>query len=119
MRRSVCAFETRTTHGARPATCARSSMQAGASARSAQLKSVKSRRFTAFQTRISAPRAPSRPTSVHQAQANAAINLDTLGLAAGSLYPLDFFWAERHVTQSNFHIDTSLEVVDCGEPVVK
>jgi fibro-slime domain-containing protein len=48
-----------------------------------------------------------------------SVNLDTLGLTEGSVYPLDFFWCERHVTASNFHIDTSLEVVDCGTVVVK
>ena len=49
---------------------------------------------------------------------DASVNLDTLGLTAGSTYRLDFFWAERHLTQSNFRIDTSLEFIDCGlDPV--
>ena len=51
---------------------------------------------------------------LHQQQAEAVLGLDTLGLAEGNVYPLDFFWCERHVTASNFHIDTSLEIVDCG-----
>lgn len=54
---------------------------------------------------------------IHQAQ-TASVNLDTLGLTAGSTYRLDFFWAERHLTLSNFRIDTSLEFIDCGlDPV--
>jgi fibro-slime domain-containing protein len=54
---------------------------------------------------------------IHMAE-TASINLDTLGLAAGSTYRLDFFWAERHLTLSNFRIDTSLEFIDCGiDPV--
>ncbi|HEY4104429.1 MAG TPA: fibro-slime domain-containing protein, partial [Polyangiaceae bacterium] len=55
---------------------------------------------------------------LHQAE-TASVTLDSLGLTEGSIYPLDFFWCERHVTASNFHIDTSLEVVDCGTVVVK
>jgi fibro-slime domain-containing protein len=55
---------------------------------------------------------------LHQVE-TASVNLDGLGLTEGSVYPLDFFWCERHVTASNFHIDTSLEVVDCGTVVVK
>lgn len=54
---------------------------------------------------------------IHMAQ-TASVNLDTLGLTAGETYRLDFFWAERHLTLSNFRIDTSLEFVDCGlDPV--
>lgn len=44
--------------------------------------------------------------------------LDNLGMVAGQQYRLDFFWAERHLVESHFRIDTSLEFVDCGiEPV--
>lgn len=54
---------------------------------------------------------------IHKAQA-AEVALDTLGLVANQTYRLDFFWAERHMSQSNFRIDTSLEFIDCGlEPV--
>ena len=42
------------------------------------------------------------------------VKLDKLGLAPNSEYQLDFFWAERHVSQSNFRIDTSLEFTDCS-----
>jgi fibro-slime domain-containing protein len=54
---------------------------------------------------------------VHVAETGAVI-LDaqaaTLGLVKGKLYPLDFFFAERHVTQSHFRLDTSLQFIDCG-----
>jgi fibro-slime domain-containing protein len=43
--------------------------------------------------------------------------VDTSGLTEGSTYPLDFFWCERHVTASNFGLDTSLEIVSCGTVV--
>ena len=36
------------------------------------------------------------------------VNIDALGLQAGVTYPLDVFHAERHTTQSNFRIDTSI-----------
>jgi fibro-slime domain-containing protein len=55
---------------------------------------------------------------LHQ-QETASVDVQTLGLTEGNVYPLDFFWCERHVTASNFHIDTSLEIVDCGTVVVK
>jgi len=47
------------------------------------------------------------------------VMLDTLGLAEGQTYDLAFFWAERHVTGSNLRIETSLEVTNCGDPVVR
>lgn len=50
---------------------------------------------------------------VHGAE-TATVNVDTLGLTKGVNYPLDFFFAERHVTESHFRIDTSLEFVECG-----
>jgi fibro-slime domain-containing protein len=37
-----------------------------------------------------------------------------LGLTTGNTYPLDFFFAERHMTESHFRMDTSLEFIDCG-----
>jgi fibro-slime domain-containing protein len=52
-------------------------------------------------------------------QSPGSINLDDLGLTAGQIYPLDFFWCERHTTGSNFRAETSLEVTDCGSQVVK
>jgi fibro-slime domain-containing protein len=50
---------------------------------------------------------------VHSAE-TATVNVDSLGLIKGNVYPLDFFFAERHVTESHFRIDTSLTFVDCG-----
>ena len=48
---------------------------------------------------------------VHGPQ-NQTIDLDqqatSLGIAVGETYPLDFFFAERHTTQSDFRIDTSI-----------
>ena len=41
------------------------------------------------------------------------VALDQLGLTPNQEYQLDFFWAERHVSQSNFRIDTSMEFTDC------
>ncbi len=44
---------------------------------------------------------------VHGAE-NGSINLNTLGLTAGNTYNFDFFFAERHTTESNLRIDTSI-----------
>jgi fibro-slime domain-containing protein len=33
---------------------------------------------------------------------------EELGITPGQVYPLDFFFAERHTTQSNFKIDTTI-----------
>lgn len=55
---------------------------------------------------------------VHGAM-NAVIDLDEraeeLGIVPGETYPLDFFFAERHTTESNFRIDTTIAFLDCGE----
>lgn len=51
---------------------------------------------------------------VHSAQ-SASVNLDTLGLIAGNTYKFDLFFAERHTTQSNFKMDTSIVL---QQPVV-
>ncbi|HVL38719.1 MAG TPA: fibro-slime domain-containing protein [Fimbriimonadaceae bacterium] len=45
---------------------------------------------------------------VHGA-ASQSVNLDTLGLTAGNSYAFDLFFAERHTTQSNFTITTSIQ----------
>ena len=54
---------------------------------------------------------------VHSA-VSGSVNLDTLGLTAGNDYSFDLFFAERHTTQSNFRIETSiqLEPVTVSEP---
>jgi len=46
---------------------------------------------------------------IHPA-ASAAVNLDTLGLTEGNNYGFDFFFAERHTTESNLLIQTSIEL---------
>jgi fibro-slime domain-containing protein len=38
------------------------------------------------------------------------VDLDRLGLTDGQMYPLDFFFAERHRTQSNCRISTNLHL---------
>ena len=49
----------------------------------------------------------------------ATIDMDAmagqLGITVGQTYPLDFFFAERHTTESNFRIQTS---IDCFQPPV-
>ena len=50
---------------------------------------------------------------------NGSVNLDTLGLTAGSDYSLDLFFAERHTTQSNFSMATSaLLRTEVPEPAI-
>jgi fibro-slime domain-containing protein len=57
---------------------------------------------------------------IHQKE-GATLNLDSANppLVVGQEYILDFFWAERHVTQSNFHIETSLDFINCSIDVPK
>jgi fibro-slime domain-containing protein len=51
-------------------------------------------------------------------QENKTIDLDAsataLGITKGNVYPLDVFSAERHTSQSNFRIDTTLAFTNCG-----
>lgn len=47
---------------------------------------------------------------VHPAQ-SASVDLDTLGLTVGHNYKFDLFFAERHTTQSNFNMETSIKLV--------
>jgi fibro-slime domain-containing protein len=54
---------------------------------------------------------------VHAAENQEVILNDvasSLGMTPGNLYDLDLFHAERHTTESNFRIDTTLEFVNCG-----
>jgi len=44
-----------------------------------------------------------------------SVNLDTLGLTTGTTYGFDLFFAERHLTQSNFTITTSIELEENNE----
>lgn len=41
----------------------------------------------------------------------------TLGLVKGQVYPLDFFFAERHLSESNFRLETTLKFVNC-DPII-
>ena len=50
---------------------------------------------------------------VHVAE-TASVDVDTLGLTPGQVYPFDMFQTERHTTQSNFRADTTLTFVNCG-----
>ena len=50
---------------------------------------------------------------VHGA-ASGSVDLDTLGLTIGETYDFDLFFAERHTSQSNFRIDTSIELIGNG-----
>jgi fibro-slime domain-containing protein len=52
---------------------------------------------------------------VHGSQSQ-NVNLDSLGLTAGQTYDLDFFFAERHTTQSNFTITTNIPLQAAPNP---
>ncbi|MBD2100137.1 Calx-beta domain-containing protein [Leptolyngbya sp. FACHB-261] len=47
---------------------------------------------------------------VHKSMAT-SIELDKLGLTPGKAYDFDFFFAERHTSESQFRIDTSFELI--------
>ena len=46
------------------------------------------------------------------------IEMDRLGLSDGEVYQIDFFFAERHRTQSNFRIQTNMPIVSTELPTV-
>lgn len=48
--------------------------------------------------------------------ASQSVNLDTLGLTAGQNYAFDFFFAERHLSESNLKISTSIVFNDNKVP---
>jgi fibro-slime domain-containing protein len=52
---------------------------------------------------------------VHGSQSE-SVNLDSLGLTVGQNYDLDFFFAERHTTQSNFTITTNIALQPAPSP---
>ncbi len=52
---------------------------------------------------------------VHGSQ-SASISTGTLGLTLGNTYNLDFFFAERHTTGSNFKMTTAIELQPVPEP---
>lgn len=43
---------------------------------------------------------------------SSTVKLDTLGLTKGKIYNLNFFFAERHTTGSNFSIETDIKMAD-------
>lgn len=57
---------------------------------------------------------------VHAAESD-TVNLDEsaaeLGIVVGQEYPIDFFQAERHTSESNFRIETSLLFTNC-DPII-
>jgi fibro-slime domain-containing protein len=57
---------------------------------------------------------------IHQ-RTEATLNLDSAQppLEVGKEYILDFFWADRHVTQANFRVETSLDFINCSIDVPK
>lgn len=58
---------------------------------------------------------------VHSAQ-EATVDLDAeaanLGIVKGKGYAFDFFFAERHTTESNFRVETTLKFVNCA-PIIR
>lgn len=54
---------------------------------------------------------------VHAAESQ-YVDLDRLGLSHGETYSLSFFFAERHRTQSNFRIQTNLNLTSVDPPAV-
>jgi len=48
-------------------------------------------------------------------QMNQSVDIDSLGLTQGNSYDLAVFHAERHTTESNFQIQTTLAFTDCGQ----
>ena len=46
------------------------------------------------------------------------VDVNRLGMTDGATYRLDFFFAERHRTQSNFRITTNLPLVSVALPTV-
>jgi fibro-slime domain-containing protein len=48
------------------------------------------------------------------ASSTGSVLLDSLGLTKGNQYPLDIFNAERHLSNSDFRVDTDLSFSNCG-----
>jgi fibro-slime domain-containing protein len=49
------------------------------------------------------------------AQMSKSVDIDSLGLTVGNAYDLAVFHAERHTSESNFQIQTTLAFTDCGQ----
>ena len=45
------------------------------------------------------------------------VDMDRMGLVDGETYSIDFFYAERHRTQSNFRIETNIALKPTGTKV--
>ena len=54
---------------------------------------------------------------VHAAH-DQCVEIDRLGLSDGDVYEIDLSFAERHRTQSNFRIQTSMPIVSIESPTV-
>ena len=52
---------------------------------------------------------------VHFTQTD-SVNLDDLGLTPGADYSFDLFFAERHTSDCNFRVDTSIVLYENGVP---
>lgn len=52
---------------------------------------------------------------VHGAE-SASVNLDSLGLTIGQSYAFNLFFAERHTTESNFRMETSIRLAEVPLP---
>jgi fibro-slime domain-containing protein len=48
-------------------------------------------------------------------QMSKSVEIDSLGLTVGDEYDLAVFHAERHTSESNFQIQTTLAFTDCGQ----
>ena len=59
---------------------------------------------------------------VHRAETG-QLDLDEqaamLQISPGNTYPIDFFQAERHTTESSFRIETSLQFSNCTPIIVR
>lgn len=45
-----------------------------------------------------------------------SVDIDTLGLTAGETYQIDLFYAERHTTDAQLHLETNVECPEVPEP---
>ncbi len=48
-------------------------------------------------------------------QETRSVDIDSLGLQPGNIYDLAVFHAERHTSESNFQIQTTMAFTDCGQ----
>jgi fibro-slime domain-containing protein len=46
-------------------------------------------------------------------------NATAFGITVGNTYPLDLFHAERHTSESNFRIDTSIAFTNCNPIIIR